>query len=202
MARKSKGTRERERKAQGMGEFTGRLALVFDPHEYLRPKRTTGAQVVKGSTDVELMFQTVAAAFEILGYDRDPRLVAGAMASLVNRFTRDLRKAIVNHVVLGNNLFISPAIEYHCKECGREDLVDDGAHAKPGVTEQEGEVKLPHDLAGSPHVCKGEVKETNTYDVHMGREFEPLLSIEDQAKMKAAELGIWTPGGEEPLPNG
>lgn len=191
MSRKSKGARERERKQnKGMTEYTGRVSLVFDPHPLLRKDRHTSAAAVHGSTDLDLIWQVFVAALEGLGYAQDPRLLSGAIASVVNRLPPELRKVVVNHVVMGNNLYVVPAVEYHCEECKRTDLEDDGPHADgPGVPDQS-------DIE-APTVCPGTAKETETYVVHMGREFESLLNMGDQEKMKAADLGIWVPGMED-----
>lgn len=209
MSRKSKGARERERKEnQGMREYTGRVSLVFDPHPLLRKGRHTSAAAVRGSTDLDLIWQVFVAALEGLGYAQDPRLLSGAIASIVNRLSPDLRKVVVNHVVRGSNLYVSSAVEYHCEECKRTDLEDDGKHLEaPGgrslpVYERDSanyEVPVGDtiQLEEGENLCPGTPKETPTYLVHMGREFESLLKMEDQEKVKAAELGIWVPGMEE-----
>lgn len=174
-----------------MTEYTGRVSLVFDPHEMLRKGRHTSATAVKGSNDLDLIWQVLVAALEGLGYTQDPRLLTGAIASVVNRLSPELRKVIVNHVVLGNNLYVAEGVTYVCEECKRQDLEDDEPHADgPGVPDQS-------DVT-APTVCPGTPKETRTYDVHMGRQFESLIKLEDQERVKAAELGIWVPGMEEP----
>ena len=186
MSRKSKGARERERKAsKGMAEYTGRVSLVFNPHDLLRKGRHTSAAAVRGSTDLDLMWSVLVAALEGLGYAKDPRLLTGAIASIVNRLAPELRKVVVNHIVQGNNLYVRRAVEYHCGDCGRQDLEDDGDHEIPDGEQ----TPFPR--------CPGTAKETPTYVVHMGREFESLINLEDQERMKAADLGIWVPGMEE-----
>lgn len=180
-----------------MIEYTGRVSLVFDPHELLRKGQHTFATAVKGSTDLDLIWSVLVAALEGLGYAKDPRLLTGAIASVVNRLAPELRKAVVNHVVRGSNLYISTAVEYRCEECKREDLEDDNRHL-----EAVGSRALPAtanyivELAADENLCPGTAKETPTYVVHMGREFESLIKLEDQEKVKAADLGIWVPGME------
>ena len=194
MTRNSKGARERERQAgRGMIEYTGRVSLVFDPHEMLRKGQHTFATAVKGSTDLDLLWSVLVAALEGLGYAKDPRLLTGAIASVVNKLAPELRKVVVNHIVRGNNLYVSSVVEYHCKECKREDLEDDGQHPASIATGP-----LSVEAGEEAIACPGTAREVPTYVVHMGREFESLINLDDQERMKAADLGIWVPGMEEP----
>lgn len=163
-----------------------RLSLQLPPGP-LRPERVVVALGNHGANDLDLLFQVVAATMEHLKLTFDERTISGAMASVVNRLSPEIRAMVVSHVVRGNTLYIVEGKVFMCKTCTK-----------------------PYEQAGKHDVddgvtCLGEAVEENIVDIHNGRFFEPLIEertpeeeVEGQEKeedevTRAKRLGLVLP---------
>lgn len=170
--KKNKTARARERSSTA--PFTARILIGQESHPLLRPDRVSSAFNVQASTDLDLLAQLLFSAVDVLGFAKDGRMLVGAIASVINRMNVDLRKQVVGHVLAGNNLYVNRATQYNCKECGKEDLLDDQIH-------DDGD-----------HVCPGIPKEEETWVITNGRCFEPLIEV--AGDKDDAPSALWKPG--------
>ncbi len=178
---KKKTTRARERSSTA--PFTARILIGHESHPLLRPDRVSSAFNVQATTDLDLLAQLLFSAVDVLGFAKDGRMLVGAIASVINTMHIELRKQVVGHVLAGNNLYVNRASQYNCKECGREDLGDDGAHEE---AKREGDTEEP----AAP--CTGTPKEEETWVITTGKCFEPLIEVEGDKD--DAPSTLWKPG--------
>lgn len=105
-------SRSKQRDAERRGQsHTARVSMVVPMHEALRPGQGAFTFNAQANTDISLISEIFLQSLSAMGYTRSPGLLAGAVSSVVNALYPEVRKAIVQMVMRGSTIRISPELE-------------------------------------------------------------------------------------------